>query len=255
MPVSASSFAEAKSKRFWPVIVLVLILFAPTAFGVNAVVSAQTATPVKSIKFGSFTPPPTNTKTPLPSPTAYVSIPPLSTTPEPDPKKIYFFSQRDPRWRTYNPYTVGQLGPCGCGETSTAMILTSVLDNSSNPDQGYYNPPRMWDYYENLYPGRCGTGIEWHKNTLESFAFRASINAYDRNNPQGSNNVIKNYLNNGYLVIIYYKRPATYGHYVVLSDIIGSTIKVYDPYYLPGASMPVTIESIAIIQSFVAAKK
>ena len=55
-------------KRFLSSLFLILILFAPMAYGANTVVSAQTPTPVKSIKFGSFTPPPTRTPTQTPVP-------------------------------------------------------------------------------------------------------------------------------------------------------------------------------------------
>lgn len=71
-------------KRFLAVVSAVLILFALKAYGVNTVVLAQTATPVKSIKFGSFTPPPTRTPTQTPVPPTNPAAIPSPTATEDD---------------------------------------------------------------------------------------------------------------------------------------------------------------------------
>src|SRR3989338_62972 len=72
-------------KRFLSSLFLILILFAPMAYGANTVVSAQTSTPVKSIKFGSFTPPPTRTPTKTPVPTSPPSPTEKANLPLPTP--------------------------------------------------------------------------------------------------------------------------------------------------------------------------
>ena len=181
-------------RKFWFLLPLVVV-FNITLL--SRVTFAQDDSP-KTIKLGSFTPPPTKTHTPTTIPTSV----PEATDSQPEPteepraKGIYFFSQRDPRWRSYDPYTVGQLGPCGCGETSVAMVLAKYFDKTAKPDTGIYNPPHMWDFYEKSYPSRCGSAMEWHKTVFTSYGLKASINAFDSNNPIGSINVIKNYLDN-----------------------------------------------------------
>src|SRR3989338_1196789 len=118
----------------------ILLLFLFLFFPLN---SAKAITPINpyTIKFQSFTPPPT--KKPV-FPTSLPSTNPNITEPPGEDNPNVFFSQVDPRWRNYpHPDPENNLGYCGCGETVAAMILSRFIDNS-----GKYTPPKMWDYYE-----------------------------------------------------------------------------------------------------------
>src|SRR3989338_4527897 len=161
------------------IIYFLTFLFA-TLFVIKFILPSFAETDPTTIKFRDFYPP-TVTNTPSPTPYGFKTptntpVPPVSqTTPTiiPGSRKIYF-SQRDPRWIDYNPDTNGDLGRCGCGETSVAMILASYFDTSFDPSVSAYNPARMWDYYETIAPGRCGTNWITNQQVLGRFGLQVS---------------------------------------------------------------------------------
>ena len=168
------------------------------------------------------------------------------------------FSQIDSKWIYYNPATVGKIGRCGCGETSVAMILATFLDDSKDPDNGDYNPRKIWDAFEKIWPGRCGTGFTNHRIILSNFNFFASAdNIYftgSQQEKEESNQVIKNYINDGYKIILYFRwQGKDLGHYVVVEEVKGNTLYVHDPLRLSKPAAP--IESNIDIKSFIAVKK
>lgn len=122
-----------------------------------------------------------------------------------------------------------------------AMILTDYFDRSFTPDLGDYSPSRLWDYYRNARLGTCGTNIEWHKQVLENYGLKVSkVYGYDS---FASPKAFANYLASGYKTLLYYDRPWNdIGHYVLVADVVGSQLIVYDPYLLSGRSQPVYIE-------------
>lgn len=47
---------------------------------------------------------------------------------------IVYYSQTDPRWKD-KPYGSSEIGPSGCGPTSVAMVLSTLIDPSLTPDK------------------------------------------------------------------------------------------------------------------------
>lgn len=263
-----------------------LTLLAATVFILNYIPAFAQQDP-GSIKLKDFYPPtaiPSPTRTPTGQYKATVTPTPSSSsqspqppTPSPDKDKdkdkdkdddeddgdsengdFIHFSQLDSRWINYNPDTDGKIGSCGCGETSIAMILATFFDKSSNPDNGDYNPREMWDAMERLYPGRCGTNFTNHRTLLNDFDVNVSdVNYYFSDTPEDikdSNRVIKNYLNDGYKIILFFKwKDKAFGHFVVVVDVKGDTLYVHDPLKSSDSAAPVA--SNVNIVSFIAVKK
>lgn len=252
-------------RRFFSAIIFIFICF--INFSLLSRISFAQSSNSKSIQIGTFTVTPFLTDTPTPSPssaptififpTSYYSPTPPYTfnTPTPITRIMRHLSQRDPRWRLYNPNTIGQLGRCGCGETSIGMILSYYFDTSGRPDTGSYSPPRMWDRYEQLYPSRCGTALDWHMSMLPRYGLTSAYHAYDWTNPSGANFVLRNYISAGYQIMIYYRRiGAAFGHYVLLSRVESNNLYIFDPYLLPGSFQPSLIDNNVRILSYLTIK-
>lgn len=137
-----------------------------------------------------------------------------------------YFSQIDNRWKNH-PYTsIGKasqtIGSSGCGPTCSAMIVSSI--------KGTIYPDEMGDLYvkygyRSAYDGTYFSAFQWTANRFD-IPFKRVWNV---------NDAIQ-LVRDGYYVVVSCGPGlfTTGGHFIVIYDIEGDTLKIFDPYNYNG---------------------
>lgn len=137
-----------------------------------------------------------------------------------------YYSQTDSRWKNH-PYTsTGKasqtIGSSGCGPTSAAMVVSSI--------KGTIYPDEMGDLYvkygyRSANDGTYFSAFQWTANRF-GIPFKRVWNV---------NDAIQ-LVRDGYYVIVSCGPGlfTTGGHFIVIYDIEGSTLKIFDPYNYSG---------------------
>ena len=136
------------------------------------------------------------------------------------------YSQIDSRWKNH-PYTsIGKasqtIGTSGCGPTCSAMVVSSI--------KGTIRPDEMGDLYvkygyRSANDGTYFSAFQWTANRFD-IPFKRVWNV---------NDAIE-LVRQGYYVITSCGPGlfTTGGHFIVIYDIEGSTLKIFDPYNYNG---------------------
>ena len=137
-----------------------------------------------------------------------------------------YYSQIDSRWKNH-PYTsIGKasqtIGTSGCGPTCSAMVVSSI--------KGTIRPDEMGDLYvkygyRSANDGTYFSAFQWTANRFD-IPFKRVWNV---------NDAIE-LVRQGYYVIASCGKGlfTTGGHFIVIYDIEGSTLKIFDPYNYNG---------------------
>ena len=137
-----------------------------------------------------------------------------------------YYSQIDSRWKNH-PYTsIGKasqtIGSSGCGPTCSAMVVSSI--------KGTIRPDEMGDLYvkygyRSANDGTYFSAFQWTANRFD-IPFKRVWNV---------NDAIE-LVRQGYYVITSCGPGlfTTGGHFIVIYDIEGSTLKIFDPYNYNG---------------------
>lgn len=138
-----------------------------------------------------------------------------------------YYSQIDNRWKNILYTSTGNpnqtIGSSGCGPTSAAMIVAGLRDSSVTPVT-----------IANLY---VKNGFRSANNGTYFSAFKWTANKYNIPFKQLYNvNDGIQAVRDGYDVIVSCSKGlfTTGGHYIVIYDISGDVLKIYDPYLYAG---------------------
>lgn len=143
-----------------------------------------------------------------------------------DYKGLTYYSQIDSRWKDKMYSSVGNpsqtIGTSGCGPTSAAMVVTAT--------KGTITPDVMADLFEKYGYRSANSGTYW--SAFRAVADEFNIGYTETSDIQRalqllqSNNYVVASCGNGLFT--------TGGHFIVLTELNGDTITVYDPYLYSG---------------------
>lgn len=135
---------------------------------------------------------------------------------------LTYYNQTDSRWRNYMYSSVGDssqtIGTSGCGPTSAAMIVTAT--------RGAITPDQMGDLFVQYGYRSSNNGTYWS-------AFRAVADEFNIGYTETSDiqRALPLLQSNNYVVVsVGNGLFTTGGHFIVLTELNGDTITVYDPY-------------------------
>lgn len=139
-----------------------------------------------------------------------------------DYKGLTYYSQIDSRWRYHQYSSIGDssqtIGTSGCGPTSAAMVVTAT--------RGAITPDTMGDLFVQYGYRSANNGTYW--SAFRAVADEFNIGYTETTDIQRalqllqSNNYVVASVGNGLFT--------TGGHFIVLTELNGDTITVYDPY-------------------------
>ena len=139
---------------------------------------------------------------------------------------LTYYSQIDSRWKNHVYTSIGDnsqtIGTSGCGPTSAAMVVTAI--------KGTITPDEMGDLFVQYGYRSANSGTYWS-------AFRWVADVFDIEYQETTNidTAIELLRNNNYVVCSVASGLFTSGgHFIVLTEINGDTITVYDPYLYAG---------------------
>ena len=139
---------------------------------------------------------------------------------------LTYYSQIDSRWKNHVYTVIGDnsqtIGTSGCGPTSVAMIVTAI--------KGTITPPEMGDLFVQYGYRSVNSGTYWS-------AFRWVADVFDIEYQEATNidKAIELLRNDNYVVCSVANGLFTSGgHFIVLTEINGDSITVYDPYLYAG---------------------
>lgn len=139
---------------------------------------------------------------------------------------LTYYSQIDSRWKNHVYTAIGDnsqtIGTSGCGPTSAAMIVTAI--------KGTITPDEMGDLFVRYGYRSANSGTYWS-------AFRWVADVFDIEYQETTNidTAIELLRNDNYVVCSVANGLFTSGgHFIVLTEIKGDTITVYDPYLYAG---------------------
>ena len=139
---------------------------------------------------------------------------------------LAYYSQIDSRWKNHVYTAIGDnsqtIGTSGCGPTSAAMIVTAI--------KGTITPDEMGDLFVQYGYRSANSGTYWS-------AFRWVADVFDIEYQETTNidTAIELLKNNNYVVCSVANGLFTSGgHFIVLTEINGDIITVYDPYLYAG---------------------
>ena len=139
---------------------------------------------------------------------------------------LTYYSQIDSRWKNHVYTAIGDnsqtIGTSGCGPTSAAMIVTAI--------KGTITPDEMGDLFVQYGYRSANSGTYWS-------AFRWIADVFDIEYKETTNidTAIELLRNDNYVVCSVANGLFTSGgHFIVLTEINGDTITVYDPYLYAG---------------------
>lgn len=137
-------------------------------------------------------------------------------------KGLTYYSQIDPRWsgKMYSSVrnSTQTIGTSGCGPTSAAMVVTAC--------KGTITPDTMSDLFVRYGYRSANNGTYW--SAFRAVADEFNIGYTETTDIQRalqllqSNNYVVCSVGNGLFT--------TGGHFIVLTELNGDTITVYDPY-------------------------
>lgn len=143
-----------------------------------------------------------------------------------DYKGLTYYSQIDSRWKDKMYSSVGNasqtIGTSGCGPTSAAMVVTAC--------KGTITPDTMADLFVRYGYRSANSGTYWS-------AFRAVADEFNIGYTETSDiqRALQLLQNNNYVVVSCGNGLfTTGGHFIVLTELNGDTITVYDPYLYSG---------------------
>lgn len=143
-----------------------------------------------------------------------------------DYKGLTYYSQIDSRWKDKMYSSVGNasqtIGTSGCGPTSAAMVVTAC--------KGTITPDVMADLFVRYGYRSANSGTYWS-------AFRAVADEFNIGYTETSDiqRALQLLQNNNYVVVSCGNGLfTTGGHFIVLTELNGDTITVYDPYLYSG---------------------
>lgn len=143
-----------------------------------------------------------------------------------DYKGLTYYSQIDSRWKDKMYSSVGNssqtIGTSGCGPTSAAMVVTAC--------KGTITPDQMADLFVKYGYRSANNGTYWS-------AFRAVADEFNIGYTETSDvqRALQLLQNNNYVVVSCGNGLfTTGGHFIVLTELNGDTITVYDPYLYSG---------------------
>lgn len=139
---------------------------------------------------------------------------------------LTYYNQTDSRWKNHLYTSVGDssqtIGTSGCGPTSAAMIVTAI--------RGTITPDQMGDLFVQYGYRSANSGTYW--SAFRAVADEFNIGYTETTDIQRalqllqSNNYVVASVGNGLFT--------TGGHFIVLTELNGDTITVYDPYLYAG---------------------
>ena len=139
---------------------------------------------------------------------------------------LTYYSQIDSRWKNHVYTAIGDesqtIGTSGCGPTSAAMIVTAI--------KGTITPDEMGDLFVQYGYRSANSGTYWS-------AFRWVADVFDIEYQEATNidKAIELLRNDNYVVCSVANGLFTSGgHFIVLTEINGDSITVYDPYLYAG---------------------
>lgn len=139
---------------------------------------------------------------------------------------LTYYNQTDSRWRNHIYSSVGDssqtIGTSGCGPTSAAMIVTAT--------KGAITPDEMGDLFVQYGYRSASNGTYWS-------AFRAVADEFNIGYTETSDiqRALQLLQSNNYVVVSVGNGLFTNGgHFIVLTELNGDTITVYDPYLYSG---------------------
>ena len=139
---------------------------------------------------------------------------------------LTYYNQTDSRWRNHMYSSVGDssqtIGTSGCGPTSAAMIVTAT--------RGAITPDEMGDLFVQYGYRSANNGTYWS-------AFRAVADEFNIGYTETSDiqRALQLLQSNNYVVVsVGNGLFTTGGHFIVLTELNGDTITVYDPYLYSG---------------------
>ena len=139
---------------------------------------------------------------------------------------LTYYSQIDSRWKNHVYTAIGDssqtIGTSGCGPTSAAMVVTAI--------KGTITPDIMGDLFVQYGYRSANSGTYWS-------AFRWVADTFDIEYRETSSldtaiNLLKN--NNYVIASVANGLFTSGGHFIVLVEIEGDNIKIYDPYLYAG---------------------
>lgn len=135
---------------------------------------------------------------------------------------LTYYNQTDPRWRNHQYSSIGDssqtIGTSGCGPTSAAMVVTAT--------RGAITPDQMGDLFVKYGYRSANSGTYW--SAFRAVADEFNIGYTETTDIQKalqllqSNHYVIASCGNGLFT--------TGGHFIVLTELNGDTITVYDPY-------------------------
>lgn len=139
-----------------------------------------------------------------------------------DYKGLTYYSQIDSRWKDKMYSSVGNssqtIGTSGCGPTSAAMVVTAC--------KGTITPDVMSDLFVRYGYRSANSGTYW--SAFRAVADEFNIGYTETSDIQRALQLLKN---NNYVVVSCGNGLfTTGGHFIVLTELNGDTITVYDPY-------------------------
>ena len=139
---------------------------------------------------------------------------------------LTYYSQIDSRWKNHVYTAVGDssqtIGTSGCGPTSAAMIVTAI--------KGTITPDEMGDLFVQYGYRSANSGTYW-----SAFRWVADVFDIEYQETTDIDKAIELLRNDNYVVCSVANGLFTSGgHFIVLTEINGDTITVYDPYLYAG---------------------
>lgn len=139
---------------------------------------------------------------------------------------LTYYSQIDSRWKNHIYTAIGDssqtIGTSGCGPTSAAMIVTAI--------KGTITPDEMGDLFVQYGYRSANSGTYW-----SAFRWVADVFDIEYQETTDIDKAIELLRNDNYVVCSVANGLFTSGgHFIVLTEINGDKITVYDPYLYSG---------------------
>ena len=139
---------------------------------------------------------------------------------------LTYYNQTDSRWRYHMYSSVGDssqtIGTSGCGPTSAAMIVTAT--------RGAITPDQIGDLFVQYGYRSASNGTYW--SAFRAVADEFNIGYTETSDIQRALQLLES--NNYVVVSVGNGLFTTGGHFIVLTELNGNTITVYDPYLYSG---------------------